>query len=79
MTIELKIPNTGMGIDEGTIIAWHAKEGEAIVEGELLVEVETAKATEEIDAPFNGTLVKIEVQEGVEAKVGAIIALLEKD
>ncbi|UVW34367.1 hypothetical protein NYF23_10110 [SAR92 clade bacterium H455] len=77
MTIELTIPKTGMGIAEGTIQKWLKGEGEVIVKGEVLVEIETAKALEEVEAPISGVLTKIVVAETESADVGAVIALLE--
>ncbi len=77
MTVELTIPKTGMGIAEGTIQKWLKGEGEAIVKGEVLVEIETAKALEEVEAPISGVLKKIVVAEAESADVGTIIALLE--
>lgn len=78
MSIELTIPKTGMGIAEGTIATWHKAEGEAITQGEVLVDFETAKAMEEIESPITGVLSKILIAEGVEVEVGAPIALLEE-
>ena len=77
MTVELTIPKTGMGIAEGTIQKWLKAEGEAIVKGEVLVEIETAKALEEVEAPISGVLKKVVVAEAESADVGTVIALLE--
>ncbi len=78
MTIELKIPNTGMGITEGEIQTWHKAEGDAIKQGDILVEIETAKAVEEVESPVTGILKKILVSEGEFAEVMAPIAVLEE-
>jgi pyruvate/2-oxoglutarate dehydrogenase complex dihydrolipoamide acyltransferase (E2) component len=78
MSIELKIPKTGMGIAEGTIQTWHKNEGDAISKSEVLVEIETAKAIEEIESPINGTLKKILLPEGESAEVETVIALLSE-
>lgn len=77
MTIEFKIPKSGMGITEGTILKWHKTEGDTITQGEIIVEIETAKAVEELAAPFDGVVKKILLQEGEEAEVLTTIALLE--
>lgn len=79
MTIELTIPKTGMGIAEGTIQKWLKAEGTEIVKGEVLVEIETAKALEEVESPVSGVLKKIIVAEEESAEVGAVIALLEAE
>jgi pyruvate/2-oxoglutarate dehydrogenase complex dihydrolipoamide acyltransferase (E2) component len=78
MTVEFKIPKSGMGITEGTILKWLRAEGDAFTKGEVIVEIETAKAVEELEAPFNGTVQKILLQEDEEAEVLTTIALIEE-
>ena len=78
MTIEFKIPKSGMGITEGTILKWLKAEGDVFAKGEVIVEIETAKAVEELEAPFSGTVQKILLQEDEEAEVLTTIALLEE-
>lgn len=77
MSVELKLPKSGMGITEATLVKWHKAEGDTFAEGDILVEVETAKAIEEIPAPFDGVLTKILLEEDEEAEVLTPIALLE--
>lgn len=79
MSIALKIPKSGMGIAEGTIEKWHKAEGDAITKGEILVEIETAKAIEEVESPVTGLLEKILLAEGESAEVETSIALLTDD
>ena len=57
--IDVKLPQFGMGMTEGTIVAWHKAEGDHVTQGEPLADVEAAKATSEIVAPASGTLVQI--------------------
>ena len=78
MTIELKIPDTGMGIAEGEIQTWCKAEGDRIRKGEILVEIETAKAVEELESPIDGVLKTILLAEGEAAAVGTLIAVLEE-
>lgn len=78
MTVEFKIPKSGMGITEGTILKWLKAEGDAFIKGEVIVEIETAKAVEELEAPFDGRVQKILLQEDEEAEVLTTIALLEE-
>lgn len=78
MTIELKLPETGMGITEATIAQWCVAAGGAIAKGTVIVEVETAKAVEELEAPINGVLKEILCQEGDTVEVGTTLALLEE-
>lgn len=79
MITKLILSKAGMGTTEGTIVNWLKAEGEAVTEGELLVEVETAKAVEEILAPTSGVLRKILVAEGETVDVHAELALIESN
>lgn len=78
MLHELKLPESGMGITEGTILKWTKAEGDAIRAGEVLAEVETAKAMVEVESPVNGVLEKILSAPGATAEVKATIALLRE-
>lgn len=77
MTMKVNFPKTGMGIEEGTVIRWLKAVGEKVEKGEVIVEIETAKATQEVEAPVGGTLVKILVVEGATAAVNATLGLIE--
>lgn len=68
------MPVLGMAQDTGKLISWLIKEGEAVVEGEPIMEVETDKATVEIEATASGTLAGVSAQEGDEVPVGQVIA-----
>ena len=72
------MPKSGMGVTEATITTWHKAEGESFSEGELLLEIETAKAVEEVEAPFSGVLEKILRPEGDMVEVQTPIALLSE-
>jgi len=63
-------------MEEGTIVKWRKKEGEAVSAGDVLCEVETDKAIMEYESMQSGTLLKIHVKEGVSAKVGQMIGIL---
>lgn len=78
MTTKVIIPKAGMGTTEGTITQWLKKEGDTVTQGELIVEVETAKAIEEIEAPVSGILSKILLDEGETADVYTEIAEIEE-
>ena len=67
----------GEGVEEVTVIKW-LKEGDSINELEPLLEVNTDKVDTEIPAPASGTVLKILAEEGVPAKVGAILAFIGK-
>lgn len=78
MTTKVLIPKAGMGTVEATIAQWLKAEGDQVTEGEIIVEVETAKALEEIPAPVTGVLTKILVAEGETAEVHTEIAVIEE-
>jgi pyruvate dehydrogenase E2 component (dihydrolipoamide acetyltransferase) len=78
VTTKVLIPKSGMGIAEGTIAKWRKAEGDLVIEGEILVDIETAKAIEELPSPVSGVLTKILVREGETAEVYTEIALIEK-
>jgi pyruvate/2-oxoglutarate dehydrogenase complex dihydrolipoamide acyltransferase (E2) component len=78
MTTKVLIPKAGMGTVEATIAQWLKAEGDQVTEGEIIVEVETAKAIEEIPAPVTGVLTKILLAEGETAEVHTEIAVIEE-
>lgn len=77
MSTKIVLPKWGMGIEEGTIVQWLKSEGEQIKAGEPLVEIETAKALQIIEAPVTGRLTKILVSGGETAAVNAEIGVME--
>lgn len=76
MSTQIILPKWGMGIDEGTILRWLRNEGDTVTQGEPIVEIETAKATQEVEAPASGVLRIILVQ-GETAAVNSAIGLIE--
>ncbi|KZX94887.1 pyruvate dehydrogenase complex E1 component subunit beta [Erythrobacter sp. HI0019] len=77
MAIELKMPALSPTMEEGTLAKWLKSEGDTIVAGDIIAEIETDKATMEFEAVDEGTLGKILVDEGTEGvKVGTVIAML---
>jgi pyruvate dehydrogenase E2 component (dihydrolipoamide acetyltransferase) len=77
MPIEILMPALSPTMTEGNLAKWHKKEGEAVKSGDVLAEIETDKATMEVEAVDEGTLGKIVVPEGAQGvKVNAVIALL---
>jgi pyruvate/2-oxoglutarate dehydrogenase complex dihydrolipoamide acyltransferase (E2) component len=76
MTTPVVLPKWGMGIEEGTVTRWLKSIGDHVEQGEPIVEIETAKATQEVEAPASGTLIKILLSEGQSAAVNTEIALI---
>ncbi len=78
MATKVLVPLLGEGVEEVTVIKWLKQEGDSIKELEPLLEVNTDKVDTEIPAPASGTVLKIVAQEGLPAKVGAILAFIGK-
>ena len=77
MPIEITMPALSPTMTEGTLAKWVKKEGDKIKAGDVIAEIETDKATMEVEAVDEGTLGKIIVAPGTEGvKVNAVIALL---
>ena len=81
MPIEILMPALSPTMEEGTLSKWLVKEGDTVSSGDLLAEIETDKATMEVEAVEEGTIAKILVGDGTDGvKVNAPIAiLLEED
>lgn len=76
MPIEVVLPALSAGMEDAVIAKWLKAEGEAVKKGDLLAEVETDKATMELEAEADGTLGRILVGDGKRANVNQAIALL---
>src|SRR5438876_6137480 len=74
---QIKMPQLGESVTEGTVDKWLKHEGDLVKRDEPLVEVVTDKVNAEIPSPFEGKLVKISVSEGETVRVGAVIAQIE--
>ena len=74
MVQEVQMPKLGQTMEEGTVERWLKKEGDTVTKGEPLFEVTTDKATLEVEAFVNGTMLKILVNEGETVPVNEIIA-----
>ncbi|MGI6037203.1 MAG: dihydrolipoamide acetyltransferase family protein [Limnochordia bacterium] len=76
MAIDVIMPKLGLTMEEGTVNAWLKKEGEAVQEGEPLVEVMTDKAAVEVESPGSGILRKIIVPEGGTVPIADLIGVI---
>ena len=78
MTTKVILPKSGMGIEEGTVLRWLKRIGDKVEKGEVIVEIETAKATQEVEALVGGTLATILVGEGDTVPVHSAIAEIDE-
>ena len=77
MSIDILMPALSPTMEEGTLSKWLIKEGDQVVSGDLIAEIETDKATMEVESIEDGTVGKLLVQEGEEGiKVNSPIAIL---
>ncbi|MEI6059183.1 MAG: dihydrolipoamide acetyltransferase family protein [Bacteroidota bacterium] len=73
---ELVMPKLGESIIEATIVRWHKKEGEQVVEDESIADLATDKVDSEIPSPVEGIVTKLFYKEGDVVPVGKIIAII---
>ena len=74
--MDVLMPQLGETVLEGTVATWHKKAGESVAKGELLLDVETDKAATEIEAPADGVLAAIKIEEGETVDVGTVLAVI---
>lgn len=75
----IKMPKMSDTMEEGTIASWLKKEGDKVSSGDILAEVETDKATMELEAYEDGTLLYIGIKEGDSVPVDGIIAVIGEE
>jgi len=78
MPVDIVMPKLGLTMTEGLIVEWKKKEGDEVQKGEILFVLETEKVTYEVEAPEDGVLGRIVVQDQETVPVGAIVAYLLK-
>ena len=77
MSIDVRMPALSPTMEEGTLAKWHVKKGDTVSSGDVIAEIETDKATREVEAVDEGTVEEILVEEGAEGvKVNTPIARL---
>jgi pyruvate/2-oxoglutarate dehydrogenase complex dihydrolipoamide acyltransferase (E2) component len=76
--ITVKLMQWGMGMREGTVLAWLKDVGDWVDEGDSLVEIEAEKITQEMASPVSGRLIERLVEEGETVPVRSPLAVLEQ-
>ena len=71
--MDVRLPKLGEGADSGVVVGLLVKEGDAVKEGQTIIELENEKAVAPIPATVSGTVTKIRVKEGDKISVGQII------
>ena len=78
-TVQIPMPEMGESVTEGIVLEWHVAEGDAVKEGDTIVEVSTDKVDAEVPAPMDGVITKLVAQVDDEVPVGAPLAEMEAD
>lgn len=76
MAVEFLMPKLGEVMEEGILIEWKKKEGDAVKKEEIILEIETDKGVVEIESTATGILQKILVQEGETVPINTPLALI---
>ena len=78
MAFELKMPQLGLTMEEGTVSKWVKHEGDEVKVGDVVVEITTDKLTNEVTSEAEGTMLKIVAQEGDDVPVKGTLAWIGK-
>ena len=76
MSAPIILPQWGMGMNDGEVVKWLKAVGESVVKGDQLVEIESSKVNAEVEATADGTLGRIDVEEGRVVDVGTVLGYL---
>ena len=79
MPITVTMPRLSDTMEQGTVVKWHVAEGDSVEMGQVLADIETDKATMELESFDNGTVAKIASGEGEKVPVGATIMVIAED
>lgn len=79
MAVTIEMPKLSDTMTEGTVVSWNKAEGDAVEMGDIIAEIETDKATMEMEAFEDGTLAKIIIPAGGKAPVGSPLAILAEE
>lgn len=79
MSVNIEMPKLSDTMTEGTVVKWHKQVGDTVDIGDVLAEIETDKATMEMEAFDEGTITEIKVQVGEKAAIGSVLAVLDGD
>ncbi|MCF3118769.1 2-oxo acid dehydrogenase subunit E2 [Streptomyces arenae] len=74
---EFKMPDVGEGLTEAEILKWYVAPGDTVTDGQVVCEVETAKAAVELPIPFNGVVRELRFPEGTTVDVGQVIIAVD--
>ena len=76
MAFEIKMPQLGLTMEEGTVAQWLKQEGDTVAKGDVLLEITTDKLTSEIESEADGVLLKIVAKEGEDVPVKGLLGYI---
>ena len=76
MAFEVKMPQLGLTMEEGTVTKWVKQEGDTVKAGDVILEITTDKLTSEVESEHDGVLLKIVAQEGEDIPVKGLLAYI---
>ncbi|WP_043265161.1 dihydrolipoamide acetyltransferase family protein [Streptomyces sp. CT34] len=76
---EFKMPDVGEGLTEAEILKWYVQPGDTVTDGQVVCEVETAKAAVELPIPYDGVVHALHFDEGTTVDVGTVIISVDTD
>jgi len=79
MAITIEMPRLSDTMEEGTLLKWHVAKGDSVSSGDHIADVETDKATMEVQAFDDGTIAALPVEEGATVAVGEVIAVVAEE
>src|ERR687884_1312631 len=74
---EFKMPDVGEGLTEAEILKWYVQPGDTVTDGQVVCEVETAKAAVELPIPYDGVVRELRFPEGTTVDVGTPIIAVD--
>ncbi len=79
MPIEITMPRLSDTMEQGTVVKWHVKEGDSVSSGDVIADIETDKATMELECFDDGTVAKLVAPEGENVPIGGVIAIIAEE
>ncbi len=76
MAVRVVMPQAGQDLETGTVRQWLKAEGDAVIKGEPLVQIDTEKISVEVEAPASGTLLRILVPNETDTAILSTIAII---
>jgi len=79
MAINITMPRLSDTMEQGTVVKWHVKQGDSVSTGDVIADIETDKATMELESFDDGIVAKLAIAEGKPINVGETIVVLAED